>query len=294
MTGPMGARRGVGGAVDLSALAAPKPEPTPPPADGGPSIIEVSEPTFEADVIVRSERELVLLLLWARWSEPSVHLGQTMEQLAVAAGGAWTLALVDVDAAPRIPQAFGAQNVPMVIAMWNQQPVSAFDGAKEPAEIAAWIQDVAAQAGVPMASAAAELEPADDPRMVAAEELLNAGDTDAALAAYEAIATTDGPKSEAASAVRNIRFMVRAQQHDPSIISTAAADDVDGQLAAADVLLLGQRPEQAFDALINLVRLTDGDDRTRARTRLLELFDLFDPAEPFVVAARRKLATALY
>lgn len=291
----MGARRGIGGAVDLSALAAPKPEPTPPPAEGGPSIIEVTEPTFEADVIVRSERELVLLLLWARWSEPSVRLGQTMEQLAVAAGGAWTLALVDVDAAPRIPQAFGAQNVPMVIAMSNQQPVSAFDGAKEPAEIAAWIQDVAAQAGAPIAGGAvAEPEPEDDPRMVAAEELLNAGDTDAALAAYEAIAATDGPTSEAASAVRNITFMVRAQQHDPSIISTAAADDVDGQLAAADVLLLGQRPEQAFDALINLVRLTDGDDRTRARTRLLELFELFDSAEPFVVAARRKLATALY
>ncbi|WP_371865336.1 tetratricopeptide repeat protein [Gordonia spumicola] len=284
----------MGGAVDLSALAAPAPQPTATP-EGRPSILEVTEPTFEADVIVRSERELVLLLLWARWSEPSVRLGQTLEQLAVAAGGAWTLALADVDAAPRIPQAFGAQNVPMVIAMWNQQPVSAFDGAKEPAEIAAWIENVAAQVGIALGDGAAvEPEQPEDPRMLAAEELLNAGDAAAALAAYEAIATADGPQSEAASAVRNITFMLRAQAHEPTVLETAAADDVDGQLAAADVLLLGQRPEQAFDRIIDLIRITDGDERTRARTRLLELFDLFDPAEPFVVSARRKLATALY
>ncbi len=284
--------RGIGGAVDLSAFTAPKPQPAAAPAPGGASIVEVTEANFEQDVVARSTQQLVLACLWAAWSEPSVQVAQTMQQLAVDAAGAWTLALVDVDAAPRIAQAFGAQGVPMVIALHNGQPVSAFDGPQPPAQIVSWINDVAAQAGVSVG--AAEPEPEDDPRMAAAEELLDKGEAEAALAAYQAIASADGPKSEAAAAARNVEFMLRAQKHDPEIVTTAAADDVDGQLAAADVLLLGQRPEQAFDRIIDVIRVTSDDDRTRARTRLLELFELFDPAEPFVVAARRKLATALY
>jgi len=58
--------------------------------------------------------------------------------------------------------------------------------------------------------------------------------------------------------------------------------------------LLGQQPDAAFDRLIAVVKRTAGDDRTKARTHLLELFELFDQAEPFVVAARRRLAAALY
>jgi putative thioredoxin len=43
-----------------------------------------------------------------------------------------------------------------------------------------------------------------------------------------------------------------------------------------------------------LVRSTTGDDRTLVRTRLVELFELFDPTDPEVVAGRRNLANALY
>jgi len=46
--------------------------------------------------------------------------------------------------------------------------------------------------------------------------------------------------------------------------------------------------------LIALIKRTDGDERTAARTRLIELFELFDAADPEVLAARRKLANALY
>ena len=55
-----------------------------------------------------------------------------------------------------------------------------------------------------------------------------------------------------------------------------------------------QQVEAAFNRLITLVRRTGGDDRTKVRTRLIELFELFDPADPAVVAGRRNLANALY
>ena len=81
-------------------------------------------------------------------------------------------------------------------------------------------------------------------------------------------------------------------QHALSI--TAAPADIDAAFAAADVEILQQQVEAAFDRLIALVKRTAGDERTRVRTRLIELFELFDPADPEVIAGRRKLANALY
>lgn len=58
--------------------------------------------------------------------------------------------------------------------------------------------------------------------------------------------------------------------------------------------VLNQDVSAAFERLIALVRRTSGEERTRVRTRLIELFELFDPADPEVVAGRRNLANALY
>ncbi|MFT4088933.1 MAG: tetratricopeptide repeat protein, partial [Gordonia sp. (in: high G+C Gram-positive bacteria)] len=242
-------------------------------------------------------QQLVLVELWADWAAPSVELSPILASLAERAQGAWALARVNVDTSPQIAQAFGAQSVPMVVALAGGQPVAAFNGVQSEDQIAGWINDVFAKIGDGFGAPPAAAEPADepqDPRMAAAEALMDSGDFDGALAAYRAIAEVEPANTEAVSVVRNLEFVLRAQAHEPDIVQNAAPNDVDAQLAAADVLLLGQRPEEAFDRIIAVVRTSAGDDRTRARTRLLELFELFDPAEPFVVAARRKLAAALY
>lgn len=260
----------------------------------GASIVDVTEATFEQDVVARSGQQLVVAALWTARSASSVQVTEFMEQLAAQAAGAWTLARIDVDAAPRIAQAFGAQSVPMLIALAGGQPVSAVEGPQPPEELVAWLTEITSKLGLPAPELGEQPEPEADPRMVAAEELMNAGDLDGALAAYEAIVAVEPGNTEAASVARNLTFMKRAQAHDPAVVQTAEPGDVEAQLAAADVLLLGQRPEQAFDRIIDLVRTGDADVKATARARLLELFELFDPAEPFVVAARRKLATALY
>lgn len=294
------------GAVDLQVLkeraeaqraAATRPAPSSVPGRSAPAVIDVVESNFESDIVERSMSQLVVVDLWAAWAEPSAQLSPVLARLATAAGGQWTLARVDVDASPGIAQAFGVQSVPMVIAMVAGQPVTAFNGAQPEEQIRAWIDDIIAKTAHMLpdgGGAGAAAEPDDDPRMVAAEGLMDAGDMDGALNAYRAIVAEEPGNVEAAAAVRNLEFVMRAQAHDPSIVGSAEAGDVDGQLAAADVLLLGQRPEAAFDRIIDLIKVTRDDDRTKARARLLELFELFDPAEPFVVAARRKLATALY
>ena len=273
------------------------PPPAAPPAAPGASVIDVTEETFESEVLDRSMQQLVIVDLWAEWCGPCKQLSPVLERLAAESGGRWVLAKVDVDASPRIAQAFRVQSIPMVVAIVQGQPVTAFNGVRSEAEITSWIDEIFAQVGnaLPDAPAGAAPEPEQsDPRRIAAEEKLNDGDFDGALAAYRAVAEAEPENVEAASAARNLEFILRAQAHDPAIVETASPRDVDAQLAAADVLLLSQQPEAAFDRIIDVVRVTNGDERTRARTRLLELFELFDPAEDFVVAARRKLASALY
>ena len=102
--------------------------------------------------------------------------------------------------------------------------------------------------------------------------------------------------AEAKGAVRQIGFLQRASAHRPDALAAAdaAPDDIDAVFAAADVEILQQNIASAFDRLIALFKRTADDDRTKVRTRLIELFDLFDPADPEVIAGRRKLANALY
>ena len=91
-------------------------------------------------------------------------------------------------------------------------------------------------------------------------------------------------------------FLERAGTLGPEAVAAAdaAPDDIDAAFAAADVQILSQDIAGAFARLTALVRRTAGEDRTRVRTRLIELFELFDPADPDVIAGRRNLANALY
>ncbi|WP_278266141.1 tetratricopeptide repeat protein [Nocardia sp. AG03] len=284
------------GAVDLSALKQP------PAASGGgaaaPGNHTVTEADFEAKVIRRSMQVPVVVALFSQRSPGSVELVRTLERFAADDRGAWDLAAVEAEPNMNIVQALRVQGIPTVIAVAGGQPLADFEGAQPEAQVRQWLDAVLdATAGKLEGDSGTAAEPeVEDPRFVAAEDKLAEGDIAGAEAAYEAILAEEPGNEEAKAALRQLRFLTRAQQVDPASVATADADpsNLDAALDAADVELLEQRPEAAFDRIIAIVKRTAGDDRTRARTRLLELFELFDQAEPFVVAARRKLATALY
>ncbi|RJO79411.1 co-chaperone YbbN [Nocardia panacis] len=280
------------GAVDLSSLKQP-PAGGSAPAGG----YAVGEADFETKVLRRSMQVPVVVVLYSQRSPGSVELVRTLERLVQADGGTWELATVEAEANMRIAQALRVQGIPTVIAIAGGQPLADFEGAQPEPQVRQWLTAVVdAVAGKLEGAEGAAEQPVEDPRFVAAEEALDRGDMAGAEAAYEAVLAAEPNNEDAKAALRQLRFLARAQQVPESALATADADpaNVDAALDAADLELLGQRPEAAFDRLIATVKRTAGEDRTKVRTRLLELFDLFDKAEPFVVAARRKLATALY
>lgn len=298
------------GAVDLSALKdraqspPPSQQPTGPVGEAGPTglapVVDVTEATFEAEVLERSSQVVVLVSMWSERSPSSVQFSGVLESLARRGAGDWVLARVDVDTNPRIAQAFGVQAIPTVVAVAAGQPLADFEGVQPEDQVSGWLEQVllatAGKLAGPPASGGEEEPEVEDPRFVAAEDALAEGDLAGAEAGYQAILDAEPGNTAALGAIRQVRFLARVQDVAPDAVAKAdaAPTDVQAQLDAADALLYTQQAEEAFGRLIETIRRTAGDDRTAARTRLLELFELFDPADPMVVAARRKLASALY
>ena len=239
----------------------------------------------------------VVVVLWSPRSDVCVELVETLAGLAAEDAGKWSLVTVNVDVAPRVAQIFGIDAVPTVVALAAGQPLSSFQGVQPADQLRRWVDSLlSATAGKLRGASGSEEAEAVDPALAAARQHLEAGDFDAARASYQAILDADPGSAEAKGAIRQIDFLARAtaQRPDAVAVADAAPVDIEAAFAAADVQLLNQDVSAAFERLIALVRSTSGDERTRVRTRLIELFELFDPADPEVVAGRRNLANALY
>lgn len=275
-------------------------------SSGGQFVLDVDEAGFQ-DVVQRSTQVPVIIDLWAEWCGPCKQLSPVLERLANEANGAWILAKVDVDANPRIAQLFQAQSIPMVIAVAGGQPVDAFSGALPEPEIRQWISGLLDQlrdklpgiaAAEQQAGADGEHEQAEpeDSRFTAAEDAVERGDFDEAERAYESIIEAEPENQDAKLALAQVRFARRTEQGDPDAVSKAdaAEQDVELQLAAADQQVAAQQVEAGFERLIGVIARTAGDDRDKARTHLLELFELFPGDDERVLTARRKLASALF
>jgi putative thioredoxin len=300
------------GAVDLSGLAARSRAPAA-AGNGAVSsvVIDVTDATFEAEVLARSLTVPVVIDLWAEWCGPCKQLSPVLEKLAREYDGRILLAKVDVDANPQLSAAFQVQSIPSVFAVLKGQPVPLFQGAiPEPQvrQVLDQLLEVAATNGVSgrleVAAATDDAddggqvaEPAHDPRYDAAADAIEKGDFTAAADAYRLMLKESPAAADAKAGLAQVELLQRISAADP-VTTRRAADadpaDLAAQLAAADLDLADGKVEDAFSRLVDTVRRVSGDDRDQVRTRLLELFEIVGPADPRVVRTRSALASALF
>jgi putative thioredoxin len=257
---------------------------------GGVTVIDVTEATFQTEVLERSLHTPVVIDFWAEWCEPCKQLSPVLEKLAIEANGAWVLAKVDVDANPRLAQALQVQSIPMVYAVIQGRPVDVFTGVRPESQLRQWLDAVLRAGGL-------DVEVPADPRLDSADDALMNGDLDEAERAYRKILAESPADTAAEAGLAQVGLLRRVQGNDPGAVIAAARakpDDVGAQTLAADVEMLSGQAELAYRRLVDLVRRTSGPERESVRQHLVSLFTIAGPDDPAVVAARRALANALF
>ena len=302
------------GAVDLSSLKRPAPQAGPaspgaaaPPVAAG-LVVQGSDASIR-DVIADSAKHPIVMVLWSSRLPQSSDFVATVTAVAQRYAGRFQLVTVDVDVNPTIMQAFQVQAVPVSFAFVAGQPVPLFEGVQPEDQVTAVIDQVLAlaeQQGVtgtignaaPAAESATEPEePPLAPLHQQAFDAIEADDLDGAAEAYKAALLENPADAEARIGLAQVGLMQRTRGADLQAARAAAAQaptDVDAQILAADLDLLGGHVEDAFLRLIDTVRVTSDADRNSAREHLVELFEVVGSSEDVVVRARKALMSALF
>ena len=279
-----------GQAFDLSSLTKPKVDPTT-PLPG----IEVSVENLSSDILPLSLVRPVIVLMWSPRSAESVEMFKVLGNLEIDYKGAFALARVDIEAHPQVAQAFQTKAVPYAVAIIAEQMVPLFEQSYPEAQVRMVMDKVltlASEQGI--GQAPVEQMEAEE---IEAMDALEAGNYVAAEAAYKKWLSRKPSENLAKLGLAQTQLLMRTEGLELSEVIDQSAlnpSDIALQLKAADVEIVNGGVEAAFARLIHAVRATSGDERTKVKDHLLNLFALVDQSDPRLVAARKELASALF
>jgi putative thioredoxin len=290
------------GAVDLSTLSQPKP-PTG-AGEGNGLVIEGTDAGFQA-IVTGTQSVPAVVVLWSQRLPASADFVEVVASVAGSYEGRFQLVSVDVDANPGLLQAFQVQSVPVTLGLVAGQPVPLFAGAQSAEQVRVYVDELlklAAEHGVTgrvavAAADEAEVEPELPPLHQEAFDAIERDDLDAAVAAYTQALAQNPADDEAAVGLAQVKLMQRTAGVDDKAARAAAAaapSDIAAQMLVADLDVLGGHIEDVFTRLIDLVRVTGGDERDTVREHLVELFAVVGAHDERVQKARRSLMSALF
>ncbi len=232
--------------------------------------IDVTDVTFQSEVIDRSMHTAVIVDLWAEWCGPCRTIGPILERVTDATQGKVVLAKVNVDENPAISQAFQVQSIPAVYALKGGQVVDGFVGAYPEHVIEQFV---------------ASLLPSQEDEQVA--RLLAAGDEASLRQALEL-----EPANEDVI-VALAELLVEQEQADEALHLLARIPETERTRKVAAAARLSLRPADDYDArLTELLDRVKGDDE--ARQQFVDILELMGPDDPRTAQYRRQLTNRLY
>ena len=234
-------------------------------------MLDVTDETFQAEVIDRSNEVPVVVDLWAPWCGPCRTLGPIIEKVVEATNGKVVLVKVDTDQNPGVSQAFKVQSIPAVYAMRDGKVVDGFLGAQPEWAVTEFVE---------------KLLPTVEQTEL--ERLVAAGDEASLRAALEI-------ESDHAPAVVALAELLAADGRGPDALDLLARipESADTRrvaaLARTGSVQPGDDVESKLDALLANVKSDDV-----ARQEFVDLLELLGPDDPRTATYRRRLTTALY
>jgi putative thioredoxin len=257
--------------------------------------IQVTVENLSNEILPLSLVRPVIVLMWSSRSPESMEMVKTLGKLEVDYKEAFALARVDIDSNPEVGQAFQTKSIPYAVAIIAEQMVPLFEQSYPEAQVKMVIDKVltlASEQGIGQAPVE-QIEPEETEAM----DALESGDYSAAEAAYKKWLARKPAENLAKLGLAQTQLLMRTEGLDLKEIvaqSSAAPTDIELQLKAADVEIVTGGVEDAFSRLLSVIRTTSGDDRTKAKNHLLNLFTLVDPSDPRLATARKELASALF
>lgn len=232
--------------------------------------VDVSDATFQQEVVEKSREVPVIVDFWAPWCGPCKTLGPILERATDATGGQVVLAKVNVDENPAVSRAFQVQSIPTVYIFKDGQPIDGFMGAQPEHVINQLVQSLL-----------------PDPSQVRVRELLAQG-TEEAL--RDAVALAPGNEDAVCSLAE---FLVRAGQVDEALALLARLPETERVRHIAATARLALNPVDDYDAtLVELLERVKSDDD--ARQEFLDILEAMGPDDPRTAKYRRLLTARLF
>ncbi|MCC7284095.1 MAG: thioredoxin [Acetobacteraceae bacterium] len=294
-------------------------------APGGPDPVrEGTDANFQTEILAASKEVPVIVDFWATWCGPCKQLTPVLEKVVRGAGGRVRLVKVDIDKNQRLAASFRIQSVPTVFAIWQGQPVDAFQGALPESQVRQFVERLLQSAGgtTPQADLLAEGRKAlEEGQLQDAAELFSAlleqePDNAAAIAGLARTFMAAGQEEQAKGLLANLNAVQaehadivqvkaalelaeagrRAQGEQDQYLARLEADPNDHQarIDMATALNAAGKREEAADALLEIIRRDRAWNDGAARAQLLKLFDSWGLMDEASVAARRKLSALLF
>ena len=234
---------------------------------------DVTDATFQRDVLDRSFQVPVVVDLWAEWCGPCRTLGPILERVVAQTGGTVELAKVDVDHNPNVSATFAVQSIPAVFAIVDGKVADSFVGALPEAAV----RDFVARLGLSESEADHLAAQGDEASLRKALDIEH--DHPAATVGLAELLAERGEADEALALLTRIPESAETRR----VAALARLAQADGLGAAgADI-------EARLDGLLD--RVKDDDDARREYVDLLELLGSDDPRTP---RYRRALASRLF